>query len=35
VPADGVLFLGINDDSFQDNGGEFRVEIQRTGMRRR
>jgi hypothetical protein len=35
MPEAGVLFLGINDDGVEDNGGEFRVEIQRTGMRRR
>jgi len=35
IPADGVLFFGINDDGFDDNHGEFRVEITRTGNRRR
>jgi hypothetical protein len=34
VPASGVLFLGINDDSLGDNNGEFRVEISRTQIRR-
>ena len=27
MPADGVLFLGINDDSFADNRGNFQVVI--------
>jgi hypothetical protein len=27
MPAAGVLFLGVNDDSLEDNQGEFRVEI--------
>jgi len=35
APADGVLFLGVNDDGFDDNQGEFRVEITRTGTPRR
>lgn len=37
MPAAGVLFLGINDNNFSDNSGEFRVEITRsgTGNRRR
>jgi hypothetical protein len=35
VPADGVLFLGVNDDGFDDNQGEFRVEITRNGTTRR
>jgi hypothetical protein len=35
MPEAGVLFLGINDDGVEDNSGEFRVEIQRSGMRRR
>ncbi len=30
MPADGRLFLGINDDNVNDNQGEFRVEIVRT-----
>jgi hypothetical protein len=33
VPAAGQLFLGVNDDGFEDNQGEFRVEITRTGRR--
>jgi hypothetical protein len=33
MPAAGQLFLGINDDGFDDNRGEFRVEITRTGRR--
>jgi hypothetical protein len=35
APATGRLFLGINDDQFENNTGEFRVEITRTGGRRR
>jgi hypothetical protein len=35
VPADGVLFLGINDDGFDDNKGEYRVEITRSAGNRR
>jgi len=35
APADGVLFLGINDDGFDDNQGEFRVEITRNANTRR
>lgn len=37
MPADGLLFLGINDDGLTDNDGEFRVQIQATGspVRRR
>lgn len=37
MPAAGQLFLGVNDDSFEDNQGEFRVDIQRSGnpVRRR
>jgi len=35
MPAAGQLFLGINDDSFEDNQGEFRVDIQRTANNRR
>jgi hypothetical protein len=27
MPASGELFLGINDSSFKDNSGEFRVTI--------
>jgi hypothetical protein len=33
MPAAGVLFLGINDDGFEDNQGEFRVEIGRSNRR--
>jgi hypothetical protein len=33
MPAAGQLFLGINDDGFEDNVGEFRVEITRTARR--
>jgi hypothetical protein len=33
MPANGQLFLGINDDGFTDNVGEFRVEISRTRRR--
>jgi hypothetical protein len=37
MPAAGMLFLGINDNNFDDNSGEFRVEITRaaSGIRRR
>ncbi|MEX2662972.1 MAG: hypothetical protein WD227_13670 [Vicinamibacterales bacterium] len=31
MPASGQLFLGINDDQLNDNSGEFRVEITRSG----
>ena len=34
MPAAGQLFLGVNDDGFEDNAGEFRVEIARGGFRR-
>jgi hypothetical protein len=34
APATGRLFLGINDEGFENNTGEFRVEITRTGGRR-
>ena len=34
MPAAGQLFLGINDDGLDDNQGELRVEITRTGNRR-
>ncbi len=34
MPAAGQLFLGVNDDGFDDNHGEFRVEIQRSASRR-
>jgi len=33
MPSAGQLFLGINDDGFEDNVGEFRVEIGRQGRR--
>jgi hypothetical protein len=33
MPAAGQLFLGINDDGFEDNQGEFRVDIGRTNRR--
>ena len=33
MPAAGQLFLGVNDDGFDDNQGEFRVDITRTGRR--
>ena len=33
MPANGQLFLGVNDDGFEDNVGEFRVEIGRSGRR--
>jgi hypothetical protein len=35
MPAAGQLFLGINDDGFDDNQGELRVEITRSQNRRR
>jgi len=35
APADGMLFLGINDDGFEDNVGEYRVEITRVANNRR
>lgn len=31
MPADGRLFLGVNDDNVDDNRGEFQVEVTRTG----
>jgi hypothetical protein len=34
MPAAGQLFLGINDDSFDDNHGELRVDITRVNNRR-
>ena len=34
MPAAGQLFLCINDDGPQDNSGELRVQISRTGRRR-
>jgi hypothetical protein len=33
MPAAGQLFLGINDDGFEDNQGEIRVDVTRTGRR--
>ena len=33
MPAAGQLFLGINDDGFEDNQGELRVDITRQGRR--
>ena len=33
IPANGQLFLGINDDEVGDNRGEFRVKITRTSAR--
>lgn len=33
MPADGQLFLGINDDQVSDNQGGFRVQISRQGRR--
>jgi hypothetical protein len=35
APAAGQLFLGINDSNVSDNEGEFRVQVNRTGTRRR
>lgn len=34
MPDGGQLFLGVNDDHVDDNAGEFRVEIRRSGRRR-
>jgi hypothetical protein len=34
MPAAGQLFLGINDESFEDNQGELRVDITRVNNRR-
>lgn len=34
MPADGQLFLGINDDNVGDNQGGFRVNVQRSSRRR-
>jgi hypothetical protein len=34
MPANGQLFLGINDDHVGDNGGGYRVTVQRTNSRR-
>jgi hypothetical protein len=33
MPAAGQLFLGINDDGFDDNHGEFRVDVKRSSRR--
>ena len=33
MPAAGQLFLGINDDGFEDNQGEYRVDVTRTNRR--
>jgi hypothetical protein len=33
MPADGVLYLGINDDELADNRGAFVVNVHRTGRR--
>jgi len=33
MPAAGQLFLGVNDDGFDDNQGEYRVDIARTNRR--
>jgi len=35
MPANGELFLGLNDDHYADNSGGFRVTIQRTNRNRR
>lgn len=35
MPADGMLFLGINDDHHADNSGELRVQIEGGRVRRR
>jgi len=34
MPANGQLFLGVNDDDTNDNQGEFRVKITRSGRTR-
>ena len=34
MPADGQLYLGINDDEVADNRGEFVVTTQRVNRRR-
>jgi hypothetical protein len=31
MPASGILYLGVNDNNFDDNSGEFRVQITRAG----
>jgi hypothetical protein len=33
MPAAGQLFLGINDDGYEDNQGEFRVDVTRANRR--
>lgn len=33
MPAAGQLFLGVNDDGYEDNQGEFRVDVARTNRR--
>ena len=33
MAANGQLFLGVNDDGFEDNNGEYRVEISRSTRR--
>jgi len=33
MPGEGYLFLGVNDDGFEDNVGEFRVDIGRRSRR--
>jgi len=33
MPAAGQLFLGVNDDGFEDNQGEIRVDVTRTNRR--
>jgi hypothetical protein len=33
MPANGVLYLGLNDDHFGDNSGGFRVKVQRQSRR--
>jgi len=27
IPANGILYLGVNDDLTSDNGGEFQVTV--------
>lgn len=34
MPADGQLFLGVNDDALGDNSGQFNVSVQRRSRRR-
>ena len=31
MPASGVLQLGVNDDHYEDNTGNFTVSVQRVG----